>query len=106
MTRHTRSSGVTPQTGKRNSLPMKCETSNKMVPLMCLPKVHKANMPMRPIETFSEEIRKCTLEEDEELRSFDVSALFTSIPIDEALTVVEEKLKADTTLASRTSLSS
>ena len=51
-----------------------------------------------------EEIKRYTLEDDEELRSFDLSALFTCVAVDEALTVVKDKLNADTTLASRTSL--
>jgi hypothetical protein len=102
-----------------------------------LPKVHKTNMPMRPIvssigtisyecarylstvlsplvgqsvhhvknsKEFSEEIRSYSLDEDEELRSFDVSALFTSVPVEKALEVVKERLTSDISLPNRTTL--
>jgi len=37
--------------------------------------------------------------------SYDVTALFTSIPVDKALEVITDKLEKDTTLSSRTELS-
>ena len=38
------------------------------------------------------------------LVSFDVTNLFTQVPIDEAFQVIEERLSADTTLMERTSI--
>jgi hypothetical protein len=45
------------------------------------------------------------LQEDEEMRSFDVSALFTSVPVDKALEIIRGKLIEDTNLKQRTVLS-
>ena len=55
-------------------------------------------------EDFVKEIRGISLEEDEELRSYDVTALFTSVPVDKALDIIENRLKEDPTLKDRTSL--
>ena len=87
-----------------------------------LPKLHKQNMPFRPIvssigsstyecakylakilsplvrknahhvnnsKDFASEIKGWQVENDEELRSVDVTALFTSLPVDEALVSFE-----------------
>ena len=40
----------------------------------------------------------------QKLVSYDVTALFTSVPVDKALTVINERLHADPTLSSRTEL--
>ena len=45
------------------------------------------------------------VDEDESLISFDVSALFTSVPVEESHTLIHEKLVADPSLADRTALS-
>ncbi|XP_072030532.1 uncharacterized protein [Amphiura filiformis] len=46
-------------------------------------------------QSFVEDIRDLKLQSDESLVSFDVSALFTSIPVDKTLEVVGELLKSD-----------
>ena len=51
-----------------------------------------------PLNTLSQ-IR---VDEDESLISFDVSALFTSVPVEESLTLIYEKLAADPSLPDRT----
>ena len=38
---------------------------------------------------FAEYAKKLRVGPDEELRSYDVSALFTSVPVDKALTVIK-----------------
>ena len=45
------------------------------------------------------------MEFDEELRSYDVTALFTSVPVDKALKIVQARLEQDKTLKDRTRLS-
>ena len=103
-----------------------------------LPKVHKPNMPLRPIVSsvgsitydsakcmakvlsplvgqtehhvknskhFATVISDKTVNDDEILVSYDVSALFTSVPVDKALQVIQERLSNDTSLSDRTPLS-
>ena len=54
---------------------------------------------------FCEEMKSIEIEKDEILISFDVKSLYTSIPTDETLSIVEMKLLDDDTLINRTSLS-
>ena len=54
---------------------------------------------------FTEEIKKMKLEEGECLTSYDVSALFTSIPIPSALDIINNKLQDDTDFHNRTKMS-
>ena len=103
-----------------------------------LPKVHKADMPLRPIVSsigsimytsakylskvlsplvgknkhfiknskhFASEMKNKRVEEDEILISYDVTALFTSVPVQKAITVIHDKLLTDDTLHERTPLS-
>lgn len=48
--------------------------------------------------------RETRIEPDDELYSYDVSALFMSVPLEKALRVIREKLEEDHTLGDRTSL--
>ena len=49
-----------------------------------------------------EQVKYITLEPGECLTSYDVSALFTSVPVDPALRVIKDLLKKDPTLKDRT----
>ena len=102
-----------------------------------LPKIHKENIPLRPIvssigsvayglakvladiikplmgcsehhvqnsQKFVEEIKDMKLEKGECITSYDVVALFTSIPIPSALEVMKKKPEEDTELQKRTIL--
>ena len=53
---------------------------------------------------FVETLKDVTVEPNETLVSFDVTALFTSVPTDEAIKVIKERLECDPTLRERTNL--
>ena len=54
---------------------------------------------------FVEKIQEVNLQESDRMVSFDVRSLFTKVPIQEALQVIEEKLQDDTSLDDRTMMS-
>ena len=51
-----------------------------------------------------ETMRDITIGEDEWIVNFDVSSLFTNVPIGEAVQVIQAKLREDDNLAERTPL--
>ena len=53
---------------------------------------------------FAKEVREIKLDTDEELRSYDVSTLLTSVLINKALDVIKVKLAEDNTLSEKTPL--
>ena len=102
-----------------------------------LPKVHKENIPMRPIVStigsptyrlakelariltpltgknsyavknsaqFVTSLQNVRISPDDQLVSFDVVSLFTQVPIDHALKVVEKRLFDDQTITERTTI--
>ncbi len=50
-------------------------------------------------------LKDVVLEPDEEMVSFDVTALFTKVPIEESITIIQECLSNDNTLKDQASLS-
>ena len=54
---------------------------------------------------FIQKLETTTIEDDENLVSFDVKSLFTSVPVDDAIDVINEVLKEDTDFEKRTSVS-
>ena len=113
--------------------PMGCTSST----IYGLPKLHKANIPLRPIVSsrgsvtngvakdlvkilrplvgkslhhvhstkyFVERVSKVSLQPGECLCSYDVTALFRSIPVDPALNIIQGLLEQGTSLCNRTVL--
>ena len=68
------------------------------------PLVGKTEHHVKNSNEFAKESCEIKLHPDEELLSYVVSALFTSVPIDKALVVIKEKLEEDDTLSGRTLL--
>ena len=62
------------------------------------------NSPCPQPKQFADEIRKIKLEEGECITSYDVTALFTSIPVASALKIIRSKLEQDADLPNRTSM--
>ena len=60
---------------------------------------------MKNSRHFVEEIKDEIIREDEVMVSFDVKSLFTNVPLDEALQVIQDRLNQDTSLAERMRLS-
>ena len=56
-------------------------------------------------QDFLEDLKGIQLQPDEVMMSFDVKALFTSVPIEPALVIIEKLLKEDQNLQSRTTMS-
>ena len=113
-------------------------TSETVPKFYGLPKVHKNNVPLRPIVSsigsityktakflasilsplvgktehfvknsiqFVKKIKELEVPPGRKMVSFDVTALFTSIPVTEAVSVIKDRLNQDTTLKDRCELS-
>ena len=66
------------------------------------PLVGKSPHHINSTEDFVEQVKHITLAPGECLSSYDVSALFTSVPIDPALNIIKDLLEKDHTLKERT----
>ena len=66
------------------------------------PLVGKSPHHINSTQDFVEQVKHITLTPGECLSSYDVSALFTSVPIDPALKVIKDLLEKDPTLKDRT----
>ena len=54
---------------------------------------------------FTKTIKDKRVKENEEMRSYDVTALLTSVPVEKAISVIRQHLMNDESLPDRTSLS-
>ena len=66
------------------------------------PLVGKSPHHINSTQDFVEQVRHITLAPGECLSSYDVSAFFTSVPIDPALQIIKDLLEKDPTLRDRT----
>ena len=72
---------------------------------MLSPLIGKTEHHVRNSKEFAEYVQSLKVGPEEELRSYDVSALFTSVPVDKALEIIRKRLQDDITLPNRTPLS-
>ena len=77
----------------------------KVLAKILKPLVGKSLHQMQSTNDFVDRVRKVTLQPGECLCSYDVTALFTSVPVDPALELIRELQEQDTTLWDRTVLS-
>ena len=68
------------------------------------PLVGKSPYHINSTQDFVEQVKHITLAPGECLSSYDVSALFNSVPVDPALNIIKDLLKKDHTLKERTVL--
>ena len=78
-----------------------CQCASYMVTVLS-PVVGKTEHHVRNSKYFAKEVHKLKIAPDEELRLYDVSALFTSVPVDRALVVIKDRRVNDGKLAYRT----
>ena len=55
------------------------------------PLVGKSEHHVRNSKEFADFVKGLALSNDEELRSYDVTALFTSVPVDKAMVVIKKR---------------
>ena len=66
--------------------------------------IGKTEYQVKNLNAFAKELQEIKLDPDEELIFYDVSALLTSVPINNALEVIKLKLEEDDTLSGLPSL--
>ena len=78
---------------------------SKHITSLISPLAGKTDSHVKNSKHFVEVMSDLRVEEDEMMVSFDVSSLFTNVPIDEAVQVICDRLRRDETLVNRTTLS-
>ena len=68
------------------------------------PVVSHSRSHMRNSQHFADKMRESHVDDTEQLRSYDVKSLFTNVPVDKAIELLEKKLRQDPTLTDRTNM--
>ena len=79
------------------------ETANYLAEVLT-PLVGQTEFHVKNSKDFAESITGLKIEADEELRSYDITALLTSVPIDKAVAIIRSKLMEDSSLRDKTTL--
>ena len=98
---HKRGAPLRPIVASRGSITYELA---KLLAQILSPMVGKNEYALKNSATMVDELSNITLCETDVLVSFDVTALFTKVPVDKSLDIILERLEADTTLSSRTKL--
>ena len=69
------------------------------------PQVGQSQHHLKNTQHFIQKIQQVTLEPGEVIFSYDVKALFTSVPVDPAINIVKQRLTQDPSLSQRTQMS-
>ena len=77
----------------------------KVIAKVLKPLVGKLSHHIQSISDFINKVREVTLLPGECLSSYDVTALLTSVPIDQSLNIIRNLLEKDDTLSNRSVLS-
>ena len=77
----------------------------KIIAKILKPLIGKFPHHIQSTRDFEGKVREVTLIPGEYLSSYDVIALFTSVPIDPVLNIIKDLLEQDDTLSNRTALS-
>lgn len=99
---HKPSCPLRPITASRGSI---MYNTARMVADILSPLVGKTPHHLENSADLVKKLSEVKVSEDESLISYDVTALFTSVPIEESCNIILNRLKEDTTLAQRSSLS-
>ena len=79
--------------------------SSKLLSKILGPLVGKTDHHVLNSKEFVKKVKDERIEEDEVIVSYDVVSLFTSVPVDRAITIIHQRLLSDPTLAERTKIS-
>ena len=79
------------------------ETAKELAKIL-KPLIGKSPHHVHNNKDFLESIKDIKVEDDECIMSYDVTALFTSIPIDTTINIIKKQLEEDTDLKSRTNM--
>ena len=77
----------------------------KVLPKILKPSVGKSPHHVHTTKDFVERVSKVTFQPGKYLCSYNVTVLFTSVPVDPALNIIQDLLEQDTSLCDRTVLS-
>ena len=76
----------------------------ELASIIC-PLVGQSQHHLKNTQHFIEKIQQVKLQQGEVISSYDVKVLFTSVPVDPAINIVQQRLTKDPTLPQRTQMS-